>query len=229
MGLPVHVQRLRDRHHGRVRRNPRRFWRGSGPAGARRWTRRWRTPRRRSLRAYMIDYEGFEPNEISGRKPRGALLSPGCIRRRMGGWRCQPRGTRNCNDYLRQSVRGDSRVQPGGSAGAGVRVALDLRMDGDTCRGRCPSDSLRTLEDARSDPYARGQGADRLGAARGVWLCRTRRGGAALSKTPARTGASPVFGGDTESVLIELGYTQEEIYSMRSDGVIPNSGGLPLS
>ena len=50
-----------------------------------------------------------------------------------------------------------------------------------------------------------------------------------LSRTPARTGTSPVFGGDTVSVLIELGYSQEEIDSMCADGAIPKSGGLPLS
>ena len=50
-----------------------------------------------------------------------------------------------------------------------------------------------------------------------------------MSETPARTGTSPVFGGDTESVLTELGYTQGEIDSMRADGVIPRAEGLPLS
>ena len=50
-----------------------------------------------------------------------------------------------------------------------------------------------------------------------------------LSRTPAITGSSPAFGGDTEDVLRELGYSTEEIQGLRAQGVIPVSDGTPLA
>ena len=49
-----------------------------------------------------------------------------------------------------------------------------------------------------------------------------------MSVTPVKTGTSPIFGGDTAAILSELGYSNAEIDSMRSEDIIPQSDCLPL-
>lgn len=52
---------------------------------------------------------------------------------------------------------------------------------------------------------------------------------AQLSGTPAVAARSPAFGGDTVSVLRELGYGAQEIDEMRADGTIPKTDIVPIS
>ena len=180
--------------------------------------------------AYMIDYEGFEPNEISGPEAKGSAPFSR-LYQTSDGWLALSAE----RDEERQRLLATEPFVGTQERSLGdqlepmfVSRSTSEWMEMLAVAG-VPATPYGTLEDARSDPYARDKGliVSRRHAAFGS----VEHAGAAqhLSKTPARTGASPVFGGDTESVLIELGYTQEEIYSMRSDGVIPNSGGLPLS
>ncbi len=42
-----------------------------------------------------------------------------------------------------------------------------------------------------------------------------------FSRTPPVLGSAPIFGEDTEAVLLELGYGVEELDALRADGVIP--------
>ena len=42
-----------------------------------------------------------------------------------------------------------------------------------------------------------------------------------LSKTQPVLGRTPIFGEETEAVLLELGYEVEEIDALRAEGVIP--------
>ena len=180
--------------------------------------------------AYMIDYEGFEPDEISGPEAKGS--GPfSRLYRTSDGWLALSAeldvervrllaldpfagiAESNLTDELEPVFASRSTSEWMHTlSGAGV-----------------PAAPHRTLEDTRSDPYSRDKGlivSDRHAAFGNV-----EHAGAAqrLSSTPAHTGTSPVFGGDTEAVLIELGYSQETIDSMRADGVIPSSGGLPLN
>ena len=91
-----------------------------------------------------------------------------------------------------------------------------------------PSAANRTLDDIRSDIHARDAGliVSQHHSAFGA----IEHGGIAprMSVTPVKTGTSPIFGGDTADILTELGYSEPEIDSMRSEGVIPHSNGLPL-
>ena len=91
-----------------------------------------------------------------------------------------------------------------------------------------PSAANRTLDDIRSDAYARDAGL--IVSQRHPAFGNIEHGGIApqMSVTPVKTGTSPIFGGDTAAILSELGYSDAEIDSMRSEDVIPHSDGLPL-
>ena len=180
--------------------------------------------------AYMIDYEGFEPNEISGPEAKGSAPFSR-LYQTSDGWLAL---SAERDEELQRLLATEPFVGTQEcSLGDQLEPVFASRSTSEwteiLAAAGVPATPYGTLEDARSDPYARDKGL--IVSGRHAAFGSVEHAGAAqrLSKTPARTGASPVFGGDTESVLIELGYTQEEIYSMRSDGVIPNSGGLPLS
>ena len=186
--------------------------------------------------AYMIDYEGFEPEEISGPEAKGSgpfsrlyRTSDGWLalsaerdaeRERLMG--LTPFSGIQESDLPDRSDRPDrmEAVFASRSTSEWTQMLSDAGV---------PATLHRTLEDARSDPYIRDMGLivseqhEAFGAVEHAGASQQ------LSKTPARTGTSPVFGGDTESVLTELGYTRDEIDAMRADGVIPRPGGLPLS
>ena len=68
-----------------------------------------------------------------------------------------------------------------------------------------PATPRRTLADARADDYARERGL--VVEERHPAFGAIEHGGTPqrLSETPARAGTSPVFGGDTDEVLSELG------------------------
>ena len=42
-----------------------------------------------------------------------------------------------------------------------------------------------------------------------------------MSKTPPRLGSAPLFGEETEAVLLDLGYSVDELDTLRAEGVIP--------
>ena len=180
--------------------------------------------------AYMIDYEGFEPEEISGPGAKGS--GPfSRLYRTSDGWLAlsADRDTERERLLALESFRGIGESDLSRRLEAAFASRSTSEWTRTLAEAGVPATPHRTLEDARSEPYTRDMGliVSEKHAAFGA----VEHAGASqqLSKTPARTGTSPVFGGDTESVLTELGYTQDEIDAMRADGVIPRSGGLPLS
>ena len=179
---------------------------------------------------YMIDYEGFEPDEISGPGAKGS--GPfSRLYRTSDGWLAL---SAESDDELQRLLQLEpfeeiSEVDLSASmetvfASDSTSAWLELLSGAGV-----PATSHQTQSDVRSDTYVRDAGLilseehEAFGA--------IEHGGTAqqMSKTPARVGTSPVFGGDTVSILGELGYTREEIDSMRAEGVIPRSEGLPLS
>ncbi len=179
---------------------------------------------------YMIDYEGFEPDEISGPEAKGT--GPfSHLYRTSDGWIALSVERDDERERLLQLEPFTGISEPELSdqleavfASNSTSAWMDLLSGAGV-----PATSHQTLSDVRSGSYARDAGLiiseqhEAFGA--------VEHGGTAqqLSETPARTGTSPVFGGDTESVLSELGYTQDEIDAMRADGVIPQAEGLPLT
>ena len=179
---------------------------------------------------YMIDYEGFEPDEISGPEAKGSgpfsrlyQTSDGWIalsaerddeRQRL--LRLEPFAGISGPDLAGQFES----VFSSGSTSGWVEMLSDAGV---------PAAPHRTLNDVKMDPYSRDAGL--IVSERHEAFGAIEHGGTAqrMSGTPTQTGTSPVFGGDTESILAELGYTRDEIDSMRADGVIPRAGGLPLS
>ena len=178
---------------------------------------------------YMVDYDGHEPSEVSGPEAKGTEpLSR--LYRTSDGWLA-----------LSADLDGDwqrlTSIEP--------FVALSNTPDPaelETIFASRPTDEWtsllreagipaaanRTLDDIRSDVHPRDTGliVSRTHPAYGE----IEHGGAApqMSITPVKTGTSPVFGGDTAAILAELGYSDAQIDSMRAEGVIPHSDGLPL-
>ncbi len=178
---------------------------------------------------YMIDYEGFEPDEISGPEAKGnGPFSR--LYQTSDGWlalsaeRDDERQRLLALEPFRGLAEPDLSGQLETVFGSNPTSHWVEMVSGEGI----PATSHQTLGDVRSDSYARDAGLiiseqhEAFGA--------VEHGGTAqqMSETPARVGSSPVFGGDTEAVLIEPGYTQSEIDAMRADGVIPQAEGLPL-
>jgi crotonobetainyl-CoA:carnitine CoA-transferase CaiB-like acyl-CoA transferase len=87
----------------------------------------------------------------------------------------------------------------------------------------------RNLSDIREDRYPHRRYLIQSGEH--AEFGRVTHGGVSpqLSRTPAVATRSPAFGGDTESILRELGYASSEINSMRTNGVIPRHASVPLA
>ena len=186
--------------------------------------------------AYMIDYEGFEPDEISGPAAKGSDAFSR-LYRTSDGWlalsaeRDTERDRLLTMEPFREIPVGAVREPP--PIPGQMESAFASRSTSDWLQvlseADVPATAHETLNDVRSDPHARDAGLiiseqhDTFGSIEHAGTAQR------LSKTPARTGTSPVFGGDTGSVLAELGYSQTEIDSMRANGVIPRADGLPLS
>ena len=169
--------------------------------------------------AYMIDHEGFEPDEISGPQAKGTgPLSR--LYRTADGWIAL---SAEEGDMARLSLSESESDLESAFSGRSTREWMDALS-----AAAIPATPQRSLADARSDNYAKERGLviEELHPAFGF----IEHGGTPqrLSETPARTGTSPVFGGDTDEVLAELGYSESQIAAMRADGVIPAKGGLPL-
>ncbi len=178
---------------------------------------------------YMIDYEGFEPDEVSGPEAKGTG-SFSRLYRTSDGWIALSAERDNERERLLQ-------LEPfAGAREADVSGQLETVFASKSTSdwiellsgAGVPATSHRTLNDVRSDSYARDAGLIISGQHEAFGDVEHAGTAQRLSQTPARVGTSPVFGGDTEAVLTELGYTQQEIDSMRADGVIPGAEGLPL-
>ena len=81
--------------------------------------------------------------------------------------------------------------------------------------------AIADVPTAMATDYARERGlvvAEDMGA-----YGRVMHGGVAprMSKTPPRLGSTPLFGEETEAVLLELGYSVDELDALRAEGVIP--------
>ena len=179
--------------------------------------------------AYMIDYEGFEPDEISGPGAKGSGPFSRLYRTSDGWLALSAETDAECDRLL--AMKPFARI-PECNLTDGLEPVFASRSTSEwrqmLSEAGVPAAPHRTLEDVRSDPYSSDNGL--IVSVRHAAFGAIEHAGTAqrMSITPARTGTSPTFGGDTESVLVELGYTREEIDSMRSDGVIPSLGGLPL-
>ena len=179
--------------------------------------------------AYMIDYEGFEPDEISGPGAKGSGPFSRLYRTSDGWLALSAETDAECDRFL--AMEPFARI-PECNLTDGLEPVFASRSTSEwrqmLSEAGVPAAPHRTLEDVRSDPYSSDNGL--IVSVRHAAFGAIEHAGTAqrMSITPARTGTSPTFGGDTESVLVELGYTREEIDSMRSDGVIPSLGGLPL-
>ncbi len=179
---------------------------------------------------YMIDYEGFEPDEISGPEAKGA--GPfSRLYQTSDGWIALSAETDDERARLKQlgpfaEISGPDRSDRM-EAVFGSRSTSEWMQT--LAEAGVPATSHKTLSDLRLDSHARDAGL--IVSEQHEAFGSVEHGGTAqrMSATPAQTGTSPVFGGDTESVLIELGYKRDELDYMRADGVIPEAEGLPLS
>ena len=178
----------------------------------------------------MIDYEGFDPDEISGPEAKGSG-SFSRLYRTSDGWLAL--SAERDTERERLLDMEPFAAIPECSLADRLESVFTSRSTSEWMQmlydAGVPAFPHQTLEDARSESYARDTGL--IVSERHQAFGAVEHAGVAqrLSKTPANTGTSPIFGGDTESVLIELGYTHGEIDAMRADGVIPSSGGLSLS
>ena len=173
--------------------------------------------------AYMIDHEGFEPDEISGPEAKGSgPLSR--LYKTADGWIALSADGREAD--LSSAGLPETGSESELEAAFAARPTSEW-MDALSDAG-VPATPLRSLADARSDAYARERGL--VVEERHPAFGAVEHGGTPqrLSATPARAGTSPVFGADTDAVLAELGYSEPELAVMRADGVIPPKEGLPL-
>ena len=179
--------------------------------------------------AYMIDYDGYEPAEISGPQAKGAgPLSR--LYKTADGWLALSADRAGEVERLMElepfkAIDDAEVIDHLGVVFASRPTSQWVEML--TAAGLTAT-ANRTIEEVRSDSYARDSGV--LVSERHPAFGSVEHGGVAqrLSATPARTGRAPAFGGDTEAVLTELGYTVSEIEDMRADGVIPRTEFLPL-
>ena len=176
--------------------------------------------------AYMVDFEGFAPNEIAGPEAKGTGPTSRLYRTADGWIALSADGGRERLSSLAPfaDAAGDADVEAVFRARPSAEWTRLLNAAG------MPSVEARGLDEARADAYARDNGliASQSHPAFGD----VEHGGAAqrLSATPARPTAAPTFGADTEDILRELGYSAARIEAMRADGAIPDSrDGLALA
>ena len=179
--------------------------------------------------AYMVDYEGHESDEISGPDAKG-LDSLNRLYRTSDGWLALSANGDDGGERL-SALEPFSRLDDlsDGSALESVFASRPTAEWVDTLNAAgIAATANRTLADVRDEARADGRGL--IVSEDHPFFGGVEHGIAAprMSATPVRTGTSPVFGGDTVDVLVELGYSDDEIVAMRADGVIPQSDGLPL-
>ena len=178
---------------------------------------------------YMVDYDGHEPSEVSGPEAKGAgPLSR--LYRTSDGWLALSADLEG--DWQRLTTLEPFTTLSDPPDPAELETIFASRPTDEWTsllrEAGIPSAANRTLDDIRSDIHARDAGliVSQHHSAFGA----IEHGGIAprMSVTPVKTGTSPVFGGDTAAILSELGYSNAEIDSMRSEDIIPQSDGLPL-
>ena len=178
---------------------------------------------------YMVDYDGHEPSEVSGPEAKGTgPLSR--LYETSDGWLALSADLEG--DWQRLTTLEPFTTLSDPPDPAELETIFASRPTDEWTsllrEAGIPSAANRTLDDIRSDAYARDAGL--IDSQRHPAFGAIEHGGIApqLSVTPVNTGTSPIFGGDTAAILSELGYSDAEIDSMRSEDVIPQSNGLPL-
>ena len=178
---------------------------------------------------YMVDYEGYEPNEVSGPEAKG-FDSLNRLYRTADGWLAlsvNSVGQRKRFSALEPFTElgdpsDDSALEPIFASRATDDWVKTLGQAG------IAATANRALADLRAETGE--DERDLIVTERHPFFGSVEHGIAApqMDATPVRTGTSPVFGGDTVDVLTELGYSDDEIEAMRAGGVIPQADGLPL-
>lgn len=176
--------------------------------------------------AYMVDFEGYEPNEIAGPQAKGSGEMSRLYQTADGWAALSADGERERLAALPQFADAESAED----VEAVFRSRPSAEWTAALNQAGLPTVEARGLEDARAEPYARANGlvASHIHPTFGE----VEHGGAPqrLSATPARNAPPPAFGADTEDLLRELGYGAERIAAMRADGTIPKAAdGLPLA
>ena len=175
--------------------------------------------------AYMVDYEGYEPDEVSGPEAKG-FDTFNRLYRAADGWLAISADSDGERARL-SALEPFSTVNDFADTSA-LETIFASRSTSDwvalLSAAGIPATANRTMEDVKAD--ARGL----IVSEDHPFFGSVEHGIAApqMAETPVRTGTSPVFGGDTVDVLTELGYSSDEIEAMRADGVIPQKDGLPL-
>ena len=179
--------------------------------------------------AYMVDYEGYEPDEVSGPQAKG-FDSLNRLYRTLDGWLAlsadcdgDSARLRALEPFSRLDDLFDASAMESVFASYSTRDWLDMLG-----AAGIAATANRALDDVRSEARAEGRGL--IVSERHPYFGSVEHGSAVprMSATPVRTGMSPIFGGDTVEALTELGYSGEEIEAMRADGIIPQTDGLPL-
>ena len=176
--------------------------------------------------AYMVDYEGYEPDEVSGPEAKG-FDTLNRLYQTSDGW-------------LALSVNNDGEREKFNSLEPFTKLSDHSTLE-PIFASRTTEDWVKTLSEAGIAATANltladvraetgKEERDLIVTERHPFFGSVEHGIAApqMGATPVRTGTSPVFGGDTVEVLTELGYSDDEIEAMRADGVIPQADGLPL-
>ena len=176
--------------------------------------------------AYMVDYEGYEPAEISGPQAKG-FDTLNRLYRTADGWLAL-----SVNNGVEREKFNSLEPFTELSDHSTLEPIFASRSNDDWLatlgQAGIAATANRTLADVRDE--ARDDERDLIVTEHHPFFGSVEHGIAAphMDATPVRTGTSPVFGGDTVEVLTELGYSDDEIDAMRADGVIPQTDGLPL-
>ncbi len=179
--------------------------------------------------AYMLDYEGHEPDEISGPEAKG-FDSLNRLYRTSDGWLALSATSDGARERLGalepfsglDDLSDDSAMEWVFASRSTADWVEILNADGIPATANHAPDDVRAgaLRDDRASIISEEH----------PFFGNVEHGVAAprLNATPVSTGTSPVFGGDTADILTELGYPSAEIDAMRANGVIPQSDHLPL-
>ena len=192
---------------------------------------------------YMMDYKGYQRTEIEGPTARGFSALNRLYQASDGwfflsaegpdGWErltaLEPLSQlRETSGFSGERLRADNDV----ALAEELSAAFASRSVSDWTRLLQAADVAavpnRGLPEVRGDAYARDQRL--VTSTNHPSFGSVSHGGVAprLSVTPVVAGTSPEFGGDTVSVLRELGYTASAIEGLRTQGVIPEAIPSPL-
>lgn len=182
---------------------------------------------------FLVDYEGYVRNEVEGTDARGChALSR--LYETNDGWLVVAEADWNvltgltafsqlsrCAEYSSKERRHENDSMLGEEiAGIFRKDSTEawigvLRGAGIAAHPNVP------LRDILDDEYPRTQGLIVTEDVPGYGV--VIHGGIAsrMDKTPPKLGRTPMFTEDTEAVLLELGYSVEEIDTLRADGIIP--------